>query len=279
MSIFITKSIEMLAQRIVIFGCGWLGLPLAQNLVAKGAHVVGTTTSEEKKTFFSDLGIQPLVLKVGDAFNQAEFLVKFKPEILVIAYPLGSRRMNENEHLDHVKWIAEHLIFPDLKQIILMSSTSVYPDTDGEMTELNVLRPSGSGLRQLEFEEELRKIVGSKLVVLRLAGLIDEVRHPGNFLAGKINLPNGKSPVNLVHRDDVIAFVNCVLSAQTTNEIFNVCADEHPEKAIYYTKMSLKIGQVPPQFNSDLPSNGKLISNLKGKLSFGVSYSKGIYSV
>ena len=35
-------------EKISILGCGWLGLPLAKSLLAKGYKIKGSTTSESK---------------------------------------------------------------------------------------------------------------------------------------------------------------------------------------------------------------------------------------
>ena len=45
-----------------IMGCGWLGLPLAQSLIEKGFNVKGTTTSFEKLSVLTNIGIESLSL-------------------------------------------------------------------------------------------------------------------------------------------------------------------------------------------------------------------------
>lgn len=43
---------------IGILGCGWLGKPLAEHLLAEGYRVKGSTTTPEKKEILLDAGIE-----------------------------------------------------------------------------------------------------------------------------------------------------------------------------------------------------------------------------
>ena len=49
-----------------IMGCGWLGLPLAQVLMEKGFNVKGTTTSFEKLSVLTNIGIESYRLRLTD---------------------------------------------------------------------------------------------------------------------------------------------------------------------------------------------------------------------
>jgi len=265
----------MSPKRVLIFGCGWLGAPLSNHLIDNGYNVLGTTTSPVKQILLRQIGIETSICKVGDGDSSIKTLIEFDPNILIITYPLGARKMSGNEHLNHVSWIESNLNLPTLTQVILTSSTSVYPDGFGEVDELCTHRPEGAGLRQLEYEEGLRCVFEDKLTVLRLAGLIGEGRNPANFLAGKTNLSNGNSPVNLVHQLDVVSFIIHVIEQGKTNEIYNVCGDEHPSRFQFYNEISKKHGMILPTFNSIESINSKIISNIKGKcdLEFTYTYS------
>jgi nucleoside-diphosphate-sugar epimerase len=253
-------------KKIALLGCGWLGFPLALKLKSVGYTVLGTTTSQSKVELFERNSILPVVCAVGDSENGIQPLIDFQPSVLFITYPLGARRMQENEHLFHVEWIKSHLNLNSLQQVVLTSSTSVYPDGFGVMDETNTIRPEGKGLMQLEFEEGLKEIFGDKLVILRLAGLIGEGRHPGKFLAGRKGLSNGDAPVNLVQLSDVLDFCEIVVSRNVLNTVYNVCNDEHPAKEVYYFNKALESNLEPPQFEKTfLNGNYKIISNKKGK--------------
>lgn len=48
-----------------IIGCGWLGLPLAERLVAEGYTVKGSTTSVDKLSLLRQKGIDAYLLQLN----------------------------------------------------------------------------------------------------------------------------------------------------------------------------------------------------------------------
>ena len=266
------------AKRVLILGCGWIGFPLAQRLITLGYEVYGTTTSSEKLNLFQENGIKPICIQVGteepELLNE---LRKITPEKLIISYPLGSRRMKGDEYKVHTRWIQENLKFDSLEQVILTSSTSVYPDGFGQVDETCLEKPDGAGLIQLNYEDELRTIFREKLVILRLAGLIGPGRHPGRFLAGKTNVPNPDVPVNLVHLDDVIGLLLLLVKQKYRNDLFNVCFPLHPTRKEYYTKMALEIDMHAPVFDQKVTSQGKIVLSNKSCTILQFEYKNPIF--
>ncbi len=49
---------------ISVLGCGWLGLPLAEDLIDKGYKVKGSTTTESKLNGFLEKGINPYYINL-----------------------------------------------------------------------------------------------------------------------------------------------------------------------------------------------------------------------
>ena len=46
-------------KTISLLGCGWLGLPLAKQLIEKGYTVKGTTTTEDRMSVLECAGVVP----------------------------------------------------------------------------------------------------------------------------------------------------------------------------------------------------------------------------
>ena len=84
--------------------------------------------------------------------------------------------------------------------------------------------------------------------ILRLAGLIGKQRHPVKFLAGKRNLKQGNSPVNLVHLEDCIQAISALLMNPNGLRTYHLCAPVHPTRAEYYTKAAACYDLFTPQF-------------------------------
>ena len=253
---------------VFVLGAGFIGKPLAIQLKNEGYSVAVSIRNKENITSFVNQGIAVHNFQVGD------LQVPIFSEIytLVIAYPIGSRRIQSGEHLKQAQWIAEHFPENQLKQVILTSSTSVYPDGMGEVDENCTVRPNDHGLIQLEYEEALRSYYGSKLIITRLAGLIGKNRHPGKFLAGRKEVPFGSSPINMVHQADVVRFIYELIQRQITVPIVNICHDEHPPKQIYYRAASKALNLEPPTFSSQHLERPKLVNNALSKSLFGFEY-------
>jgi nucleoside-diphosphate-sugar epimerase len=238
-------------KSILVLGCGWVGFPLAKRLKKEGHQVSGTTRSSGDGETFEAAGIGHFTCEVGkDVIFPEGFIESL--HTLIIAYPLAARRMSEpDEYMNHVAWLKK-MLFDRLSsstQVILYSSTSVYPENQGEVDENTKIHPIGSGLIQLKYEEALNELLGNRLVILRLAGLIGPGRHPGHFFAGKVNVPNPYAPVNLVHLDDVITVTSKIIDLKLESDVCNLCSEVHPERHQFYTRMTEEIGLVKPLFD------------------------------
>ncbi len=255
-------------QKIFVLGAGFIGKPLAKHLKTEGYSVAASIRNAENNHIFEEQGIEVHNFQVGDP----QVTIFSEIQTLVIAYPIGSRRMQTGDHLKQAQWIAEHFPENQLKQVILTSSTSVYPDGIGVVDEECVERPNDHGLIQLEYEEAFRSYYGSKLIITRLAGLIGKNRHPGKFLAGRKEVPFGSSPINMVHQADVVRFIYELIQRQITVPIVNICHDEHPPKQIYYRAASKALNLEPPTFSPQHLECPKLVNNALSKSLFGFEY-------
>jgi nucleoside-diphosphate-sugar epimerase len=255
-------------NRIFILGAGFIGKPLAINLKDLNYDVSVSIRNPENNTVFEEQGIAVHNFQAGD--GSISVFEDF--QTLIIAYPIGSRRMNPGAHLEQAQWIALHFPKNALDRVILTSSTSVYPDGIGEVDEKCSARPTDHGLIQLEYEEALREIYGAKLTVLRLAGLLGKNRHPGRFLAGKKDLPNPQSPINMVDQGDVLRFIVELVTHDIAAEVINLCHDNHPSRHVYFRSAAKALGLEPPTFSKQQIKNPKVVNNALSKLLFGFEY-------
>lgn len=220
---------------ISLLGCGWLGFPLATRLVSKGFPVKASTTSPEKIELFASKGIDPYLVQFSVQQSDDDVKKLLDAHTLIISIPPGRRNPGG---FDSYRKMVETVcrLVPDslLKRIILISSTSVYPDTDDVVTENTSVAPdTDSGRLMVETEIALKKLP-VVLIVLRLSGLVGPDRRPGKFFAGKTSVANGQAPVNLVHRDDVVKLIEVVLEDPASSGIYNVCAPSHPSRMDFY---------------------------------------------
>lgn len=256
---------------ISILGCGWLGLPLAEQLYDNGHTIKGSTTSTEKIELLKEKHISPFLLELTPEIECKGCNEFWNSDLLVLNIPPGGDRDNiEEYHLQQINAVAEQLSDSPIDRLIFISSTSVYPKHPGIVDEFdieagNAARASGNAL--LKAEKRLMNQDDFETIIIRFGGLYGYDRHPAKYLAGRKNVSNGHAPVNLIHRDDCIGIINCIITQDIWGEIFNGVSDGHPPKNMYYPAAAQSLGLKPPTFdeNEDGDKNYKVVSNRKLK--------------
>ncbi len=262
-------------QSISILGCGWLGLPLGKHLVKEGYNVKGSTTSDSKLLTIQESGIESFKIIVTNKLACKDASSFFQSEVLFLNIPPKRSNPNiEEEYPIQVQKVVECAKLGGVDQIIFASSTGVYGDDNQIVTEQTIPNPTRGSGAALVHAEQIIQNAGLQWIILRFAGLVGEDRKAGRFLAGKTNLSDGQAPVNLVHQKDCIQVVTQILKQQVRNEVFNVCADKHPIKQVYYVEQALKEGLVPPSFLDNAPAKYKIVSSekLKQRLDYSFIY-------
>ena len=253
-------------KTISILGCGWLGLPLAQFLLNKGFKVKGSTATPEKLTELKQRGIDPYYINLSPEINSDFDPDFFNSDILIINFPPQRRADIVSYHQTQIESLITEINNSSIENILFVSSTSVYPDLNREVTEDEDLKPSkDSGKALLNVENILLNLSPIQTTVLRFAGLIGYDRMPGRFLSGKREVKNGNAPVNLIHRDDCIQIIYEIIKQCVWGEILNGCCDMHPLRKDYYREQAKLIGVDPPTFDDSDISDYKIISNKKLK--------------
>lgn len=150
-----------------------------------------------------------------------------------------------------------------VKNVLFVSSTSVYKNLNKSITESEGMESQESPL--LKIESLFRKSKSFKTTILRFGGLIGRSRNPANFFNQKKSIQNPDSPVNLIHQEDCLAIINQVIAQSAWDDVFNCCADAHPTKREFYTQASIKSGYTVPAINETSQTSFKIINNAKVK--------------
>jgi len=234
---------------ITIIGCGWLGLPLAEELVKQGHRVAGSVREPEKLEELKAIGVKGFHYSSEQRTSLPDEICA-ETEYLILTLPPQKR--------DEPKYYGELLAslvrqFKHLKQVIFTSSTGVYPQCSGTYAEdFSFLENEKANNVLFQAELALQTAAGSNLSILRLAGLFGGGRHPVHHLMGRSDVKNPSGVVNLVHRSDAIRSILLCVGNEHAKGIFNVVAPEHPWRKDYYTKLYRQhnlpsIGFIPSQ--------------------------------
>lgn len=244
---------------ISILGCGWYGLPLAKELLSQHYLVKGSTTTPDKLEELQRDGIRPYLV----SFNEGDFSYDpdfFYSETLVICIPPKRASGGQFSFPGKIKSITEAAKKGLVKNILFISSTSVYGDRNQIETESSATdADTPSGLAMIEAENILRSEPRFNVGIIRFAGLVGPGRDPARFFAGKTNVPNGQAPVNLIHLKDCIGITTAILEQQAFGLILNAVCPDHPEKQEFYTKAAQRSGLEIPAFINEL-KNWKQVS-------------------
>lgn len=254
-------------KKISILGCGWLGLSLGNFLVKKGHIVLGSTTRIEKFKELETAGIRTFLINLPNEIDEVTTIDFFQTDVLILNIPPGRKHPNvEEHHFQQIKKVIEMLKKGSVTKVIFVSSTGVYGNENRIVTEKDARNPTrDSGKALVLVEQLLQSQDNFQTTILRMGGLVGGNRKAGRFLAGKKNVKNGDAPINMVHRDDCIRVVEEILNQEIWNEVFNVCADEHPTRKEFYLTQTKKQGLEPPTFLEQNEINFKIISNEKVK--------------
>jgi nucleoside-diphosphate-sugar epimerase len=239
-------------ETISILGCGWFGLELAKRMVIEGYDVKGSTTSTQKEYLLKTNGIEPFLLEVTEdnIKGNSNFFIT---NTLIITIPPLRAAKEQHTFVSKIQQIINSIISHKILKVIFISSSSVYGDDDAEVDEQTVINPTTDSGRSIAAAEELlRKNPSFSTTIIRFAGLIGPNREPGNFFAGKTNIPNGQAPINLIHRTDCVNICLKIIEKEAFGHIFNACCPDHPQKQIFYKRASVKIGLQEPQFINEL---------------------------
>lgn len=231
-------------ERISILSCGWLGKPLALHLLAAGYAVKGARTSMAGVQELQALGLEAYtvvlsedVLTGPDAFWDAD--------ILIINIPPRKER-GKDAHVSEIALLRSFIATTPISKVIFVSSTSVYKDINGLVTEENDEIPdTPNGMALREAESLLLESDAFDTTVLRFGGLIGYDRLPDQRRIMEGRKANGQ-PMNVIHRDDCIGIIRQVIEKKMWGEVFNACASGHPQRSNYYKAAAQYLGiQMP----------------------------------
>lgn len=236
-------------KKISILGCGWLGFDVAKHFVTKGFSVSGSTTSKDKIEKLKNEKVTPFLVDITQ-INSEEIHSFLNSEILIV--------LITSKNIEAFKILIEEVEKATIKNVVFISSTSVYPSLNKEITEED--ETINSPLKHIE--DLFLKNTNFKITVIRFAGLLGDERHPGNWFESR-KIPNPDGFVNMIHKDDCIEIITQIIEKNIWNEVFNACVNHHPTRREFYTAARKSINKKLPNFEEDNSLKYKKINSNK----------------
>lgn len=234
-----------MSQNVLLLGNGYLGSFLGTQLNEKGYRVWMASKNGSGECYEADLGSRDSIERLADQLpGSPDFIVhcasssRGGPDAYRAVFVAGISHLVE--------------IFPDARTM-LTSSTSVYPQVDGEVVDesspANPDRQTGQFLRKAE-----DILLGAGGIALRLAGIYGPSRsvHLSRMIEGTATIESGEISryLNQIHRDDAAGAIIHLIESNPFpgGEIFNV-ADDCPisQRECYQSLAEILDKPVPPE--------------------------------
>jgi len=253
-------------DKIGIIGCGWLGLPLAKSLISNNYKVKGSTTRKNKLTVLNKEGIDPFLIEITDN-SISESISSFLKglDILIINIPPRIRNEGEINYSKKIKNIINKT--SKVKNILFISSTSVYGSTQGKISSETI--PCADSKNGIEILKTENLIKSENNTIIRFGGLISEDRNPLKYLIQKNQILNPFAPINYIHLKDCIGVISKVISKNNWGKTYSAVAPFHPTKKDYYDNLcdinnikKLKFSNKKTVINKEV-NDDKISSELK----------------
>ncbi|MBD1556700.1 NAD(P)H-binding protein [Vibrio sp. S9_S30] len=233
-------------KKIAIVGAGWLGLPLAKLLKEAGHTVIASKTTLEGCDQLKQEGIDPFLFQLSEneqecANQLAHQLTHHAIDVLIGAFPPGFRKEGGQHYLNNWQAMVSAATNANIKKIIQVSSTTVYPEQASDMNE--TCASLSIALKNTAFSEKAvimlkaeQAIIDSGLdyVVVRCSGLVGPDRHPSRF-AARLKSVSSSAPANMLHQDDAVGVVAFAVT-HLQNTVVNATSPSTVSKAEYYQR-------------------------------------------
>ena len=265
-------------MKVLIIGCGYVGLPLGEELARLGHTVVGARRSTEGLEEVRQAGLEPIAFDVTSEEEWLALPTDFDWVVNTVSSSKGGADQYTRVYLQGnrnlIQWAARSAV----KKIVYTSSTSVYAQSDGaEVDEASATEPTSPTSRVLVEAEKVLLEAGrtgiAPAVVVRVAGIYGPGRGHlfQNYVKGEAVIPDDGSRLsNMVHRDDVAGAIIAALERGQPGEVYNA-VDQEPVALIdFFGWLSRELGRpMPPQVPSD-----QLPERKRGATSKRVSHRK-----
>jgi nucleoside-diphosphate-sugar epimerase len=250
-------------KRLVIFGCGYIGMHLARLAYKAGAEVTALTRNVSKAELLKAEGIQ--VVNADLSQTKWHNAIKGYYDYAVNCVGSSSNDLNgyEESYVLGMQSICSWNKHNPVGTFVYTSSTSVYPQTGGVLVDefSSTKGVSERGQILIRAENIIHNASGicqnsNRYFILRLAGIYGPSRHYllDQIKNGMVNAPLDNF-LNLIYRDDAVAAVAACLevSDRVESSIFN-CSDNNP--ASKHEVVSWICNQLGINFSQIVITNG-----------------------
>jgi nucleoside-diphosphate-sugar epimerase len=250
-------------MRVLIVGCGYVGVALGGELARQGHEVFGVRRSADGEKELKAAGIQPLTGDVTKLEDLAKLPGPFDWVVNCVSSSKGGVEEYREVYLKGTQNLIEWLSATPPKKFVYTGSTSVYGQTDGsQVKESSPTNPAAETARVLCETEKALLDAAKKIpaVILRVAGIYGPERGHmfQQYLKNEARIPGkGERLINMIHLEDVVGTIIAALKNGRAGEIYNAVDDEPVAQVHFFRWLSETLGKWMPPFASEEEAAGK----------------------
>ena len=274
-------------MRVLILGCGYVGLPLGKELVGLGHEVFGVRRSAAGAEELRAAGIKPLVADIARAADLAALPGPFDWVVNTVSSSKGGVAEYREVYLRGTQNLLEWLQAAPPRKFVYTSSTSVYGQTDGSQVKESAPTEPVGETSQLLVETEKLLLAAARekkfpAVILRVAGIYGPER--GHlflqYLRDEARMHgNGERLINMIHREDVVGMIIAALQNGRAGEVYNAVDDEPVTQLTFFRFLAESTGKPMPPLATEAESAGrkrgltqKRVQNRRAKAELGYKF-------
>jgi nucleoside-diphosphate-sugar epimerase len=272
-------------MRVLIVGCGYVGVPLGAELVKQGHEVLGLRRSDAGAVELSAAGIKPVVADITRPGDLAKLAGPFDWVVNTVSSSKGGEEEYREVYLQGTRNLLDWLAAAPPRKFVYTSSTSVYAQDDGSLVKEDARTVPASATSQLLVETEKLLLDAARerkfpAVILRVAGIYgpDRGHLLKQYLRNEARIAGkGERLLNMIHRDDLVTTIIAALKSGRPGEVYNAVDDEPVAQIHFFRWLAESLGKYMPPFAPEEEAaqrkrglTNKRVSNRKMKMELGV---------
>jgi nucleoside-diphosphate-sugar epimerase len=272
-------------MRVLIVGCGYIGLPLGAELARQGHEVFGVRRTAGATAELPAAGITPVVADITRPETLPPLTTAFDWVVNTTSSSHGDAGDYRRVYFDGNRNLIEWLAAAPPKKFAYTSSTGVYGQDDGSLVKESSPTDPATDTGRILVEAENLLLASAQekkfpAVILRVAGIYGPERGHlfRQLLRGEAVLAgDGMRALNMIHRDDVIGCLIAALKSGRAGEIYNAVDDEPVAQVNFFRWLCECLDKPMPPLVPEDPAGkrgvtNKKVSNRKLKMELGYQF-------
>jgi hypothetical protein len=261
--------------KICIAGCGDVGKRIACRLIESGVKttsILAQVRSRESQSILEAESFQAEMIDF-DSLQEVEISKKYEKihslYYLVPPQKNGEIDLRSKAFLDYLKCNGFTKPSKFVRRIVLISTTGVYGDCDGEsVTEETPLNPTTErSQRRADMEKQWRCFADQNkmiLSILRVPGIYSFSRLPRARLQTDTPVvnPDECGYTNRIHADDLAMICQAVMEKQISTDVYNVSDGEPGKLSQYLIDVANFLQLTPPTIVSLAEGHEKISTGM-----------------